>query len=100
MMSKQYQVFGANPKIGLRKKECSCRALTWHILSQDFKRVSLRLQPPIPKAEYFSLDQFSELNSSGYYRENGLSGYWPHTHVEKGAIEKDFATTKKKTHLL
>ena len=48
MTSEQDQVFGANPKIGLRKKECLCRALTWHILSQDFKQVSLRLQPLDP----------------------------------------------------
>ena len=28
MASEQDQVFGANPKIGLRKKKCFCRALT------------------------------------------------------------------------
>ena len=57
-----------------KKKLCFCRALTWHILSQDFKRVSLRLQPPIPKAEYFLLSQFSKLNSSGFEREIRLPG--------------------------
>ena len=61
MTSEQYQVFGANLKVGLRKIECFCRALTRHILSQDFKRVSLRVEPPIPKAEYFSLGQVSKL---------------------------------------
>ena len=83
MTSEQDQVFGANPKIGLKEKKCFCRALTWYILSQDFKRVSLRLQPPIPRAEYFSLGQFSKLNSSGFEREIRLLGYWPHTRVEK-----------------
>ena len=71
MTSEQDQVFGANPKIGLRKKECFRRALIWHIRSQDFKRVSLRLQPPILKVECFSLDQFSELNSSGFREKLG-----------------------------
>ena len=74
MTSEQDQVFGANPKIGKNKKLCFCRALTSHILSQDFKRVSLRLQSPIPKAEYFSLGQFSKLNSSGFEREIRLPG--------------------------
>ena len=75
MTSEQDQVFGANPKIGLREKnECFCRALTWHILSQDFKRASLWLQPPIPRAEYFSLGQFSKLNSSDFEREIRLPG--------------------------
>ena len=69
MTSEQDQVFGANPKIALRKKKCFCRPLTWHILSQNFKWVSLRLQPPIPKAEYFLLGQFSKLNSNGFERE-------------------------------
>ena len=98
MTSEQDQVFGANPKIG--KKLCFCRALTWQIRSQDFTRVSLRLQAPYPKGGVLLRGQFSELNSSGFYREDRLSGYWPYTLVEKGVVEKDFATTKKKTHLL
>ena len=97
MTSEQYQVFGANPKVGLRKKKCFCRALTWYILSQDFEQVSLRLQPPILRVEYFSLGQFSKLNSSGFEREIRLPGYWPHTLLKKGVIEKDFAATKKNT---
>ena len=71
MTSEQYQVFDANPKVGLRKKKCFCRALTWYILSQDFERVSLRLQPPIPRAEYFSLGEFSKLNSSDFREKLG-----------------------------
>ena len=100
MTSEQDQVFGANPKIGLRKKECFCRALTWHILSQDFKRVSLRLQPPIPKAEYFSLGQFSKLTLAAL-REKLGSPASDHTLVSKKGVmnnnsNKNFATTKKK----
>ena len=71
MTSEQYQVFGANPKVGLRKKKCFYRALTWYILSQDIERVSLGLQPPIPRAEYFSLGQFSKLNSEALREKLG-----------------------------
>ena len=63
-------IFCANPKIGLKISLCFRRALTWHIRSQDFEWVSLRLQPPIPKAECFS-GQFSELNSSGFREKPG-----------------------------
>ena len=43
---------------------------------------------------------FSELNSSGFRKKLGYPAI-DHTLVsEKGAVETDFATTKKKTHLL
>ena len=71
MTSEQDQVFGANPKIGLRKKECFCRALTLHIRSQDFKRVSLRLQAPYPEGGVLLRGQFSELNSGGFREKLG-----------------------------
>ena len=71
MTSEQDQVFGADPKIGLRKKECFCRALTCHILSQDFKRVSLRLQAPYPEGRVLLRGQFSELNSSDFREKLG-----------------------------
>ena len=70
MTSEQDQVFGANPKIGLRKKECFCRALTLHIRSQDFKRVSLRL----------AIDH-TLVSKKGVMNDNS---------------NKNFATTKKK----
>ena len=74
MTSEQDQVFGANPKIGLYKKKglLPCFNMT-HPISK-LQAGSLRLQPPIPKAEYFLLGQFSKLNSSGFEREIRLPG--------------------------
>ena len=71
MMSEQDQVFGANPKIVLRKKKCFCRPLTWHILSQDFERVSLRFQPPYLEGGMLLRGEFSKLNSSGFREKLG-----------------------------
>ena len=71
MTSEQDQVFGANPKIGLRKKKCFCLALTWYILSQDFERVSLRLQPPIPRAEYFSEASLANKTRADFREKTG-----------------------------
>ena len=68
-MSEQDQVFGANPKIG--KKLCFSHALTWHIRSQDFTRVSLWLQAPYPKGAVPLRGQFSELNLSGFREKLG-----------------------------
>ena len=66
MTSEQDQVFGANPKIGKKKKLCFCRALTWHIRSQHFKQANLWLQAPYPKGRVLLRGQFSELNLSSF----------------------------------
>ena len=85
---------------GLKINMCFGRALTWYIRSPASKRASLWLQPPYPEGGVFLRDLFSELNSSGF-RKKPCYPAIDHTLVsEKGVVEKDFATTKKKTHLL
>jgi hypothetical protein len=43
---------------------------------------------------------FSELNSSGFRKKPGYPAIDHTLALEKGVVEKDFATTKMKTHLL